>query len=99
MSIIPIIQLFKRKVSQYISKNKIQKTLNYQIEEDRNRKQKEENPKMKDKSFMSIFILNQLNTPMTKQSLWEEVKKKNLTIYYMLRMRGLEGNLMTEMRC
>ena len=46
MSIIPIIQLFKRKVSQYISKNKIQKTLNYQIEEDRNRKQKEENPKM-----------------------------------------------------
>ena len=54
---------------------------------------------MKDKSFISVIILNQLNTPMTKQSLWEEVNKQNLTIYYMLRMRGLEGNLMTEMRC
>lgn len=54
---------------------------------------------MKDKSFIPVIILNQLNTPMTKQSLWEEAKKQNLTIYYMLRMRGLEGNLITEMRC
>ena len=54
---------------------------------------------MKDKSFVSVIILNQLNTPMTKQSLWEEAKKQNLTMYYMLRMRGLEGNLITEMRC
>lgn len=46
MSIIPIIQLFKRKVSQYISKNKIQK--NFKLSNRRRQEQKTEGRKPQD---------------------------------------------------